>query len=108
LEPGKCNKIWIHDLTTTVDTLPDIYSMSLCITKDAKLQNLQFTLLHISLPCSSYLYKCGLYAWKLKKNMLHLFWNCNLVQHFWFYVNNFLKIYAITHELNPVIKSFIL
>jgi hypothetical protein len=44
--------------------------------------------------------KCGLDEWKLRKNMLHLFWNCNLVQHFWFYVNNVLKIYVITLSLN--------
>ena len=100
MEPSKCNEIWINDLKTTVDNLPDIYSMSLCITKDAKLQSFQFKLLHIVLPCSSYLYKCGLYAWKLKNNMLHLFRNCNLVQHFWFYVNNFLKIYVITLSSN--------
>jgi hypothetical protein len=74
--------------------------MSLCITKDANLHNFQFKLLHIIFPCSSYLYKCGLDEWKLKKNMLHLFWNCNLVQHFWFYVNNVLKIYVITLSLN--------
>jgi len=53
------------------------------ITKDTKLQNVQFKLLHRILPVNSFLYKCGLQETELctfctetKENMLHLFWNC--------------------------------
>ena len=41
------------------------------------------------LPCNSYIYKCGL-------------WNCNLVQHFCFYVKAILKICVITNSLNAM------
>ena len=61
----------------------------LCITKDTKLHNFQLKLLHIIVPCNSYLYKCRL-------------WNCNLVQHFWFYVKALLKICVITLSLNAM------
>jgi len=60
--------------------------------------------LHIILPCNSYLYKCGLNEADLcietKTNMLHLFWNCNIVHNFWFTVKNFLKICVIRRSLN--------
>ena len=92
----------MNDLKTIADNWHDIYSMSLCITKDTKLKHFQFKLLHIILPCNSYLYKCGLneLCMESKKNMLHLFWNCKLVQHFWFYIKHFLKICVITLSLN--------
>ena len=65
----------------------------LCITKDTKLQNFHLKLLHILLPCNSYLYKCGLNEAELcmetTKNMLHLFWNCDI-----------LKVCVITLSLN--------
>ena len=61
----------------------------LCITKVTKLHNFQLKLLHIILSCNSYLYKCGL-------------WNCNLVQHVWFYVKTLLKICVITLSLNAM------
>jgi hypothetical protein len=35
-------------------------SLSFCITKDTKLQNFQFKLLHRSVPVNSFLYKCRL------------------------------------------------
>jgi hypothetical protein len=34
-----------------------------------------------------------------KENWLHLFWNCNLVQNFWFAVKNFLMTCGITLPL---------
>jgi hypothetical protein len=70
--------------------------------KDTKLHNFQLKLLHIMLPCNSYLCICGLneLSMETKKNMLHVFWYCNLVQHFWFYVKNLLKICVITLSLN--------
>ena len=77
----------------------------LYITKDTKLQNFQLKLLHILfLPCNSYLYKCGLneeeLCMKSTKNMLHLFWNCNIVHNVWFAVQNVLKVCVITLSLN--------
>ena len=81
---------WINDLKTTLDNWYDIYPMSLCINKDTKLKHFQFKLLHIILPCNSYIYKSGLNQlfMETEKNMLHLFWNCNSVQHFSLYVKN--------------------
>ena len=59
------------------------------------------------LPVNSFLYKCGLketelctFCMETKENFLHLFWNCNLVQHFWFAVKNFLMICGIALPLN--------
>ena len=76
----------------------------LCITRDTKLQNFQLKLLHILLPCNSYLYKCGLNEAELcmetTKNMLHLFWNSNIVHNIWFAVKYFLKICVITLSFN--------
>jgi hypothetical protein len=76
----------------------------LCITRDTKLQNFQLQLLHILLPCNSYLNKCGLNEAELcmetTKNMLHLFWNCNIVHNILFAVKYFLKICVITLSFN--------
>jgi hypothetical protein len=35
-----------------------------------------------------------------KEQLLHLFWNCNLVHNFWFVVKNVVKICCITLPLN--------
>jgi hypothetical protein len=35
-----------------------------------------------------------------KENLLHLFWNCNLVQYFWFAVENFLMTCGIALPIN--------
>jgi uncharacterized membrane protein YcgQ (UPF0703/DUF1980 family) len=55
-----------------------------------KTTNFQPQPLHILLPCNSYLHKCGLNKAELcmetTKNMLHLFWNCNIVHNIWFAV----------------------
>ena len=58
------------------------------------------------LPVNSFLYKCGLKETELctlcmetKENVLHLFWNCNLVQNVWFAVNFFLMIGGIVLPL---------
>ena len=75
-----------------------IYSLSFCITKYTKLQNFQFKQLHRILPVNSLLYKCG--TQETKENLLHLFWNCNLVQNFWLNAKNVLLISGITLPLN--------
>ena len=58
----------------SVEDWHGIYSLSFCITKDTKLQNFQFKLLHRILQVNSFLYKCGLkkqnyvlFVWKLRK-----------------------------------------
>ena len=73
-----------------------LFTVILYITKDTKLHNFQFKLLYRILPVNSFLYKCGLKETELctlcmetKENVLHLFWNCNLVQNVWFAVNFF-------------------
>ena len=92
-EPINCHKKLENDLEMSIEDWHDIYSLSFCITKDTKLQNFQFKLLHRILPVNSFIYKCGLKETELctfymetKENLLHLFWNCNLGQHFWFAV----------------------
>jgi hypothetical protein len=79
-EPINCHKKWENDLETSIEDWHDIYSLSFCITKDTKLQNFQFKLLHRILPVKSFLYKCGLKETELctfcvetKENLLHLF-----------------------------------
>ena len=80
--------------------------MLFCITKDTKLQNFQFKLLKRILPVNSFLYKCGLketelctFCMETKENLLHLFWNCNLVKQFWFAVKSLLMICCIAPPL---------
>jgi len=60
---------------------------------------IQFKLMHRILPVNSFPYKRGLKETELctvcmetEEILLHLFWNCNLVQHFWLAVKNFLMI----------------
>ena len=83
-----------------------LFTVILYITKDTKLHNFQFKLLYRILPVNSFLYKCGLketelctFCMETKENVLHLFWNCNLVQTFWFAVNFFLLIGGIALPL---------
>ena len=73
-----------------------IYSMEFCIIKDTKLQSFQLKLLLIIVHFNSFLYKCDLketevctFCRETKEHLLNLFWNCNLVQHFWFAVKTF-------------------
>jgi len=62
--------------------------------------------LHRILPVNSFLYKCGLketelctFCMETKENLLHLFWNCNLVKKNWFAIKNFLMICGIALPL---------
>jgi hypothetical protein len=73
-----------------------IYLLSFCITKYTKLQNFQFKQLHRILPVNSLLYKCGIQETKV--NLLHLFWNCNLVQNLWLTGKNVLLISGISDK----------
>ena len=58
-ELTKCAKKCKHELENYVEDLHDIYSVSFCITKFPNLQSFQFKLVHIIMPCHSYLYECG-------------------------------------------------
>ena len=99
-----CHKKWGSDLETSVEYWHGIYSMS-CIL--LKIQNYKtFTLnycTYSSLAIHTYI-NVDLarqnYAWKLQQNMLHLFWNCNIVRNVWFAVQNVLQICVITLSLN--------
>ena len=58
------------------------------------------------LSVNSFLYKCGLketelctFSMETKENLLHLFWNCNLVKQFWFAVKSLLMICGIAPPL---------
>jgi hypothetical protein len=86
---NKCNKfslVFIQKVHNSVSLSPHLYRNELTgkiicnITKDTKLQNFQFKLLHIILPVNSFLYKCGLketelctFCMETKENLLHLF-----------------------------------
>ena len=81
-----------------------IYSLSFCITKDKTIklsvetiaQN--FNLSTHSLTVGFKKQKCTL-CMETKENLIHLFWNCNLVKQFWFAVKNFLMICGIALPL---------
>ena len=82
-----------------------LFTVIFFITKDTKLQNFQFKL--SAQNFASFLYKCGLketelctFCMETKENLLHLFWNCNLIPNVWFVVKNCLMIYGITLPLN--------
>jgi hypothetical protein len=97
---------WENDLEISVGDWYAICSLTFCITKNTKLQNRQFKLLHIILPCNSFLYQYELktalctFCMETKENLLHLFWNVNLAQNYWFAFKNFLMICGIALRLN--------
>ena len=47
-----------------------IYPLSFCITKDAKLQNFQFSVFRI-VPVNSFLYKCGLKETEIRNIIMY-------------------------------------
>ena len=66
-----------------------IYCISFSFTKDTKLQDFQYKLIHRILITNSFLYKCGLketefctFCTETKESLVHIFWECNYVWNF--------------------------
>ena len=84
-----------------------IYCIPFSVTKDTKLQDFQYKLIHRILIPNSFLYKCGLketelctFCTETKKNLVHIFWECNYVWNFWLAIGNFLKICGVSLPFN--------
>jgi hypothetical protein len=80
-----------------------IYCISFSFTKDTKLQDFQYKLIHRILITNSFLYKCGLKETKLctfctetQKSLVDIFCECNHVRKFWLAIGNFLKICGVS------------
>jgi hypothetical protein len=76
-----------------------IYCIPFSVTKDTKLQDFQYKLIHRILITNSFLYKYELkdteqctFCTETKENLVHIFWDCNYVRNFWLSIGNFLKI----------------
>ena len=84
-----------------------IYCIPFSVTKDTKLQDFQYKLVHRILITNSFLYKCGLketelctFCTETKESLVHIFWECNYVRNFWLSVGNFLKICGLSLPFN--------
>ena len=80
-----------------------IYCISFSVTKDTKLQDFQYKLIHRILSTNSFLYKYGLketelctFCTETKESLVHIFWECNYVRNFWLAIGNFLKICGVS------------
>ena len=80
-----------------------IYCIPFSVTKDTKLQDFQYKVIHRILITNSFLYKCGLketelctFCTETKENLVHIFWECNYVRNFWLAIGNFLKICGVS------------
>ena len=84
-----------------------IYYIPFSVTKDTKLHDFQYKLIHIILITNSFLYKCGLKETELctictetQKNLVHIVWESNYVRNYWFSIGNFLKICSASLPVN--------
>ena len=84
-----------------------IYCISFSVTKETKLQDFQYKLIHRILITNSFLYKYGFketelctFCTETNESLVHIFWECNYVRNFWLALGNFLKICGVSLPLN--------
>ena len=84
-----------------------IYCIPFSVTKDTKLQDFQYKLIHRILITNSFLCKCGLketelctFCTETKESLVHIFWEYNYVRNFWLTIGNFLKICGVSLSFN--------
>jgi hypothetical protein len=84
-----------------------IYCIPFSVTKDTKLKDFQYKLIHRILITNSFLHKCGLketelctFCTETKESIVHIFWECNYVRNFWLAIGNFLKICGVGLPFN--------
>jgi hypothetical protein len=84
-----------------------IYCIPFSVTKDTKLQDFQYKLIHRILITNSFLHKCGLketelctFCTETKESIVHIFWEFNYVRNFWLAIGNFLKICGVGLPFN--------
>ena len=87
--PLRSQNKWSDALCVKIDDWGKIYSMAFQATKNTKLQNFQFKLLHRIVYTNSFLYKCGLIETELctfctetKESLLHIFGNVYIAKIF--------------------------
>ena len=80
-----------------------LFTAYLSVTKDTKLQDFQYKLIHKILTTNSFLYKCGLketelctFCTETKESLVHIF----CVRNFWLSSGNFLKICGLSLPFN--------
>ena len=88
--PDKSQSKWIADCKNYENLInwDKSYILPFYCTKETKLQTFQFKLLHIA--TNDYLYKIGIsltnictFCEQNTESLIHLFWDCELVQTFW-------------------------
>ena len=86
----KAQQKWQNIFSNEQLSWKNIYLMSLKCTIDTKLRNLQYKFLMRIIPTNSFLFKCNIVSSSLcdlcnreQETILHLFWECHCVQHFW-------------------------
>ena len=85
----------------------EIYKMPYIATIDTCIQAFQYKLINRIIPTNTYLFKCKLTNSNLCdlcscdiETIVHLFWECPVIQHLWSNLKSFLQSKGITIELN--------
>ena len=103
------NQNWEKEVHTGVvfEDWGFIYCIPFSVTKDAKLQDFQYKLIHRILITNSFIHRCVLketelctFCTETKESIVHIFWECNYVRNFWLAIGNFLKICGASLPLN--------
>ena len=96
--PERVQLKWEFDLEENFDNWNYLHSLTFRVTKNTKLQNFQFRLVHRILGTNSFLYKCKIKETELctfcneaKETFLHLFYECFCTKNIWLGLIEFLN-----------------
>ena len=104
--PDKSQSKWIADCKNYENLInwEKSYILPFYCTKETKLQTFQFKLLHRKIATNDYLYKIGIsltdictFCEQNTESLIHLFWDCELVQTFWKKIQHWL----IQRQIKP-------
>ena len=104
--PDKSQSKWIADCKNYENFInwDKLYILPFYCTKETKLQTFQFKLLHRKIAANNYLYKIGIsltnictFCEQNTESLIHLFWDCELVQTFWQKIQHWL----IQRQIKP-------
>ena len=96
--PNKCTNYWEKQLETQFTDVQWKHFFSICqIEPNPRIQSFQYSIIHRYFPCNYYLSK-----WKVehsancdtcntKDDILHYFYNCQLVRGFWQEIQNWIR-----------------
>ena len=104
--PDKSQSKWIADCKNYENLInwDKSYILPFYCTKETKLQTFQFKLLHRKIATNDYLYKIGIsltdictFCEQNTESLIHLFWDCELIQTFWKKIQHWL----IQRQIKP-------